>query len=365
MTRVWNDLKGVSLAGQYRLDQFLGADESAVWYLTMARSGERAAIKLIPEDAVVAAEQLGAWRATRLLSHSNLLPMFDCGRAEAPGGAVLFAVFEYPDDNLASALERGGLDEAEMRDTFAACLEALRYVHSRGMVHGAVDGLHILAASDRVKLASDTLRPTSSAGGLPEDDIRALYRLLRVPYSPPVAPPAAAPAPAPAPAPAASIYERHEEAPRTGIPNWAYGAAAGLVIAIALAFALKPAAVPKPVAAPTPAPPAATSPAPSPVPPSSRPVPAAEPDPPRQGRSVWRVVAYTYNHYRDAEKKAHTINARLPGLHATVFSPKGRDRAPYFVALGGRMTRAEALNLQHVARAKGLPRDTFVRNYSD
>jgi hypothetical protein len=34
------------------------------------------------------------------------------------------------------------------------------------------------------------------------------------------------------------------------------------------------------------------------------------------------------------------------------------------VALGGRMTLAQAERLQKEARSKGLPRDTFVRNFS-
>jgi hypothetical protein len=371
MTRVWNHLAGVSLAGQYRLEQYLGSDESAAWYLTMSRSGERAAIKLIPEDATAAAAQLDAWRATRLLSHSNLLPMFDCGRAPTDGGAVLFAVFEYPDDNLASALERGQLDESDARDTLAACLGALRYIHGRGMVHGAVDGQHVVAVGERVKLASDSLRPVSSGGVLPEDDIRALHRLLGFPYQsaaplPPVAaplPPVAAPLPpvaAPKPLPVPETSGQPE--PRS-IPHWMYGAAVGLVIAIGLAFVLKPSGHPKPVA-PRAAPSAAV-----PAPSSPLPIAAAErepaPSPAEQGRTVWRVVAYTYHRYRDAEKKVRSVNSRWPGLHAAVFTPKGKDRPPYFVALGGRMTHAEALNLRRVARAKGLPRDTFVRNYSD
>lgn len=82
-------------------------------------------------------------------------------------------------------------------------------------------------------------------------------------------------------------------------------------------------------------------------------------------RPVWRVVAYTYSRYRDAQAKADHINGKLPGLHASVFAPRGKDQAPFFVSLGGRMTRAEAMNLQRVALAKGLPRDTFVRNFPD
>ncbi len=210
MTHLWNHLEGVYLAGDYRLDQYLGGAEPAAWYLTMSRSGQRAAIKLIPEDTAPGG-QLDAWRAIRLLSHSNLLPLFDCGRAETDGGAVIYAVFEYPDDNLASAMAHGPLEPADARETLAAGLEALRYIHGKGMVHGAVDGAHVLAIGDRVKLASDTLLPLPAASILPEDDVRALYELLGFPYTAPApAPPAravsvaAAPV-APAPVPAAPV----------------------------------------------------------------------------------------------------------------------------------------------------------------
>jgi hypothetical protein len=79
---------------------------------------------------------------------------------------------------------------------------------------------------------------------------------------------------------------------------------------------------------------------------------------------VWRVIAYTYNGRSNAEKKARSLNEKRPGWHAEVFTPKG-DRAPYFVSLGGRMTLAEAERVQRDARAKGLPRDTFVRNFTN
>ena len=79
---------------------------------------------------------------------------------------------------------------------------------------------------------------------------------------------------------------------------------------------------------------------------------------------IWRVVAYTYNGRNHAEQKAKAINEKHPHWRAEVFAPKG-DRAPFFVALGGRMTLSEAERLQKVARTKGAPRDTFVRNFSN
>jgi hypothetical protein len=77
------------------------------------------------------------------------------------------------------------------------------------------------------------------------------------------------------------------------------------------------------------------------------------------------VIAYTYSHLKDAEHKAQTINQKMPGFHAEVFTPKGRNQPPFFVALGGRMTRSDAAALQRRAMGRGLPRDTFIRNYND
>jgi serine/threonine protein kinase len=115
---------------------------------------------------------------------------------------------------------------------------------------------------------------------------------------------------------------------------------------------------------PASAPPRSPSPAPARVnaPPSrSERVIATRDDP----RPFWRVIAYQYSRVREAEVKAHRINQQWPEFHASVFAPMGRDRAPYLVALGGRMSKPDAARLQQKARARGLPRDTFVRNYAE
>ena len=141
------------------------------------------------------------------------------------------------------------------------------------------------------------------------------------------------------------------------------------------------ATAPAPAAAVRNAPPAATTPKAAPAsvnPPAISPQPpkpsafpgtradrAGTPDArPSTGAPIWRVIAYTYNGRSNAEKKVKSINAQFPAWHAEVFMPKG-DKAPYFVSLGGRMTLAQAERVQKDARAKGLPKDTFVRNFSN
>ena len=75
------------------------------------------------------------------------------------------------------------------------------------------------------------------------------------------------------------------------------------------------------------------------------------------------MVAYTYSRYPDAQRKAQTINRRWPGAKAVVFSPYGSNRPPHLVALGGLMTRDQAVRLLKIARGKGLPRDVYIQNY--
>lgn len=81
-----------------------------------------------------------------------------------------------------------------------------------------------------------------------------------------------------------------------------------------------------------------------------------------QGRSEWRVIAYTYNHRDQAQKKAATLSQRHPDLRPEVFTPTGH--APYLVTVGGVMNKDEAFALARRLRSRGLPRDTYAQNYN-
>ena len=79
-------------------------------------------------------------------------------------------------------------------------------------------------------------------------------------------------------------------------------------------------------------------------------------------REQWRVVAFTYNHADQAQKKAETIAQKYSDLHPEVFTPT--DHAPYLVTVGGAMSRDQAFALAQQVRKLGLPRDTYAQNYS-
>ena len=76
------------------------------------------------------------------------------------------------------------------------------------------------------------------------------------------------------------------------------------------------------------------------------------------------MIAFTFRSRDMADNKAKHINDKWPGLHATVFAPTGHH-GYYLVALGDGMSQEDALRVQRKARSLGLPRDTYVQNYSE
>lgn len=403
-------MEGVSLGGRYWLKQCLSATESDAWFLTRFDSTCDAAVRIV-RAADAPADQLELWRASMAIDHPHLVRMLDAGGAEAQGVEVIYAVCEYPDDFLASALAERPLSAEEARGVLDACLRALRFLHGRGLVHGAVAAEHIMAFGDRIKLPSDTIRrggdaaedmwalgatlveiltrdrpqPGSGIPWVPEPFGTIVQRTmgeeparrwtvadidthLHPPQPAPVAVPEPAVEPEPIVAPAL-VTNPEPDPPREVVtqPLARHGNAmkwvplAGLIAAAGLGalflpHSKQPEVKPAVQTAPHPAP--QTAPATRP----EAPLPTQNAAAAANAAAIWRVVVYEYSHRAAAEHKAHALNQKRPELHAEVFTPRG-NRAPYLVALGGFMTLPEAERVKKQARAAGMPRDTFVRNY--
>jgi hypothetical protein len=415
MTHLREHWEGVSLSGDYTLEQWLGGDDSAAFFRTApAPNGRCAVVKLVPEAVVDGTATLDLLHRTRQLRHPNLIELLDCGRADHSGEVVLYAVFESPDDTLAAALSRSPLNPQESREVIDSVLDALRYLHAQGLAHGALDPDHIVAVGDRIKLSTDVLRDANTSAAY-RKDVRMLGDLWQqalmaaspksseiavhaadpnpqtrwtlaeinaalnpsIPTVPPPAPPLAISSPisvAPVSestvsepltvvrddAPALPPADRRPAEPATAnrFLKWIVAGAAGVLLLI---FGLNR---PRPANVATQSRVASISlPAETPVP---APLPRATVPKsfPAAGGEMWRVIAFTYRTRDAAATKVHQLNRHHPGLNATVFSPKDK-RGYYLVSVGGRMSRDEAMRLQRSARGKGLPRDLYVQNYAE
>jgi hypothetical protein len=390
--------EGMSIGGDYTVEEWIGDDGTGTFFAARSQRGQRLLIKAVPAEDPGAEPLFAAWRRLRDLHDPHLLELRDVGRDEVGGNHFIYGVFENPDEILPSLLEKGPLSEVEARTVLAAAVEALRCLHDRGLVHGAVTADHIVGVGESVKLATDVLRESDSAEAQGED-VRQLGQLLRSVRAPerlgePLATIAvhaadgqwtlAEIAQALEAPPAVAVEEpavRQEEAPVPSAPpakpfpkRMIAGAAIALLALVAFSLLRRSDEAQPLPPAPAPAAPRDSAPVAPRVPtphPAGAPavaastVQAAAPaksSPPAS--AMWRVIAFTY-HSRDmAAKKVKQINERWPDMQAMVFAPRSL-RGYYLVALGDRMERDEAAKLLNRARRLGLPRDAFVQNYSE
>jgi TonB family protein len=165
MSDVWTRWEGQTINGVLPLRRYLGGgDHSGVFLSEFAQQNlPTAAVKLVPEIPSLAEAQLAQWRAAASLSHPHLLRILDSGRCQLGELRFLFVVMEYAEENLAQILPRRALTADEVREMLVPVLDALAFLHRNGLVHGQLKPSNILAVSDQLKLASDSIRPAGAA----------------------------------------------------------------------------------------------------------------------------------------------------------------------------------------------------------
>lgn len=160
-TEIWTKWESQVVNGVFPLRRFLGRSNHSVVFLTECRQQNlpNAAIKIIPEDPAQAETQFARWRAAAELSHPHVMRLIDAGRCKLGGHPFLFVVSEYAEQNLAQILPHRGLTSDEAREMLAPTLEALAFLHGKGLVHGRLQPPNLLVVNDQLKLSSDGIRP--------------------------------------------------------------------------------------------------------------------------------------------------------------------------------------------------------------
>src|SRR5438270_7421954 len=151
---VWKSWEGRVVDGKFPLRRWIGGSDHSAVFLT-ERPGQpsgKAALKLIPADAGDADRQLARWHAASQLTHPHLIRIFETGHC---GPTLLYAVVEYAEDDLSQILPQRSLSPDEVKDLLPPVLDALSYLHSKGLVHGRIKPSNVLAVSDQLKLSAD------------------------------------------------------------------------------------------------------------------------------------------------------------------------------------------------------------------
>src|SRR5579863_3895434 len=159
-----NDWVGRVIDGKFPLLEWLGGDEQPGVFRTELNGPEMqsAVIRLMPADREDAEDRLRAWAAGARLSHPRLMRIFESGRVQAAGVALLYVVTEYAEESLAQVIPERPLSTGEAREMLPPILDALSYLHGQGFVHGHIKPSSILVVHDRLKLPVDRIRRTGT-----------------------------------------------------------------------------------------------------------------------------------------------------------------------------------------------------------
>lgn len=162
MNDVWKQWEGQVADGRFHLRQYLGGSERGPVFLTESGGPEpqKEAIKLVLADAQNADAQLARWAQASNVKHPHLLRIFGTGRCEVGGARMVYAVMEFADEDLSQVVPVRALAPAEARDMLRPVLEALTYLHGKGLVHGHIKPTNIMAVGEELKISSDGISAT-------------------------------------------------------------------------------------------------------------------------------------------------------------------------------------------------------------
>jgi TonB family protein len=173
----WKTWEGRVVDGRFPLRQWLGGSEHSAVFLTErpGHASQKAAIKLIPADVEDSDHLVSRWRTAAKLSHPHLIRIFDGGRFAMDDTPMLYVVTELAEEDLSQILPQRPLTPTEVTDLLPPLLDALSYLHGKGLVHGRIKPSNVLATGDQLKLSADEIRSSSEETNAAEIRRRDVY----------------------------------------------------------------------------------------------------------------------------------------------------------------------------------------------
>ncbi len=153
--------------GKFSLIQWLGGSDRCGVFVTEWEGPPpaRASIVVSLADDADARAHANCWTPASALSHPNLMRLLHTGQCTIDGAALLYAVTELAEENLAAVLAVRPLTPREARETLAPILDALACLHAHGLVHGHLHPANITAIDDRLRLSTASLHLAGQPSG--------------------------------------------------------------------------------------------------------------------------------------------------------------------------------------------------------
>jgi hypothetical protein len=165
MSENWERWESQVVDGVFPLHRSLRNSSHSAVFLTehKSKSIPHALLKLVPAIPTLKEAQLAQWSVAARLSHPCLVRLLDTGSCQLGGLNFLYVVTEYAEQTLAQILEPRALEIEEFKKLIRPVLEGLSFLHRRQLVHGGLKPSNLLLFKERLKLASDAVRPAGES----------------------------------------------------------------------------------------------------------------------------------------------------------------------------------------------------------
>lgn len=163
------DWVGRVIDGRFRLLEWMGSSGQAGVFLCEldGKPEQKAAIKLFPSDVDGAAACAAGWSVAAGLDHPNLIRVLQTGRDKVDETGVLYVVTEYAGEVLSGILPERPLTADETKQMLEPTINALEYLHDRGLVHGRLKPTNIMVVDERLKLSAENIRGATTIAPVP------------------------------------------------------------------------------------------------------------------------------------------------------------------------------------------------------
>ena len=158
------DWVGRVVDAKFRLLQWLGSSgQSSVFLCELKENRKQSAvIKLFPAAADGARSCAADWAAATDLYHPHLIRVFHTGRYRFDDTEFHYVVTEYASEVLSEILPERPLTPAEVKEMLGPIIDALTYLHQKGLAHGRLKPSHIMVVDDQLKLSVENIRGASA-----------------------------------------------------------------------------------------------------------------------------------------------------------------------------------------------------------
>ena len=149
--------EGNTVDGKFPLLEWLGGWADRCVFLTIRQGTQRANIKLVLASGDNVETQLSDWETAKALAHPFLVQLMETGRSTIHESDVVYLLTEKTDAFLSGVIPRKALGASEAKAILDPIIEALSFLHGKGLGHGNVKPSNIVQVGDQWKLASDEM----------------------------------------------------------------------------------------------------------------------------------------------------------------------------------------------------------------